>query len=132
MGESGLGLRTKVELPYEQAVDRVVEALKAEGFGVLTEIDVKKTLKAKLDVEFGKYVILGACNPPLAYQALSTMPDIGLLLPCNAIVYEEEGGCVIAILDPLSMLDVIDSPELAPVAREARARLERVIEAVRS
>ena len=124
-------MRTKVELPYEQAVDRVVEALKAEGFGVLTEIDVKKTLKAKLDVEFAKYVILGACNPPLAHQALSAMPDIGLLLPCNAIVYEEEGGCVIAILDPLSMLDVIDSPELAPVAREARARLGRVIEAVR-
>jgi uncharacterized protein (DUF302 family) len=123
-------LRTKLDLPYEQAVDKVIAALKTEGFGVLTEVDVKATLKKKLDADFRKYVILGACNPPLAHRALSTNLSIGLLLPCNAVVYEEGSGSVVAILDPLSMLDIVDIPELAPVAQEARERLERVIAAV--
>jgi uncharacterized protein (DUF302 family) len=130
MSDSGLGLRVQVDLDYEEAIEAVVAALKSEGFGVLTEIDVKATLKKKLGVDYCRYVILGACNPPLAYQALSAEQDIGLLLPCNAVVYEVDGGSVIAILDPLSMLEVVESPGLAPVAREARARLERVIEAV--
>ena len=126
-------LRTELDLPYAQAVGRVVAALKDEGFGVLTEIDVKATLKKKLGVDFRKYVILGACNPALAHQALSTELELGLLLPCNAIVYErEDGGSVVSIVDPISMLGVVESPELTPVAEEARARLQRVIKALSS
>jgi uncharacterized protein (DUF302 family) len=93
---------------------------------------VKATLKKKLDADFRRYVILGACKPPLAYQALSTELEIGLLLPCNVIVYEEDGGSVLSIVDPISMLGVVESAELEPVADDARARLERVIEAVSS
>jgi uncharacterized protein (DUF302 family) len=126
------GLRARLDMPYEQAVEKVTAALKEEGFGVLTEIDVKATLKKKLDADFRRYVILGACNPPLAYQALSTELEIGLLLPCNVIVYEEDGGSVLSIVDPISMLGVVESAELEPVADDARARLERVIEAVSS
>jgi uncharacterized protein (DUF302 family) len=122
--------RRKVDLPYEAAVEKVIAALKEEGFGVLTEIDVQATLKKKLDVDFRKYVILGACNPPLAHRALQTEMEIGLLLPCNVIVYEEDGGSVISIIDPLSMLDFVEGTELTPVADEARAKLQRVIEAV--
>lgn len=124
--------RTKLDLPYEQAVEKVGEALKGEGFGVLTQIDVKATMKKKLDADFRKYVILGACNPPLAHQALEAELEIGLLLPCNVIVYEEDGGSVVSIVDPISMLGVVENPNLDPVAREARARLQRVIEAVGS
>lgn len=122
--------RTKLDLPYEQAIEKVTGALKEEGFGVLTEIDVKATLKKKLDADFRKYVILGACNPPLAHRALSTELEIGLLLPCNVIVYDEGGGSVVSIVDPISMLGVVENPELEPVAQEARTRLKRVIEAV--
>ncbi len=122
--------RTTIDLPYNQAVDSVISALKEQGFGVLTEIDVKDTLKEKLDAEFRQYVILGACNPPLAHQALRTELEIGLLLPCNVIVYEEDGGSVISIIDPISMLGVVENPELQPVAEEARTRLKRVIEAL--
>jgi uncharacterized protein (DUF302 family) len=117
-----------LDLLYEQAVERVVAVLKEEGFGVLTEIDVKATLKKKLGADFRKYVILGACNPPLAHRALSTTLDVGLLLPCNVVVYEQDGGSVVSILDPLSMLGVVENPELDPVAQEARTRLQRVIE----
>jgi uncharacterized protein (DUF302 family) len=124
--------RTKVNLPYAQAIERVTEALKGEGFGVLTQIDVKATLKKKLDADFRKYVILGACNPPLAHQALEAELEIGLLLPCNVIVYEEDGDSVVSIVDPISMLGVVENPNLDPVAREARTRLQRVIEAVAS
>ena len=124
------GLRARLDMPYEQAVEKVTAALKEEGFGVLTEIDVKATLKKKLDADFRRYVILGACNPPLAHQALSTELEIGLLLPCNVIVYEEDGGSMLSIVDPISMLGVVESAELEPVADDARARLERVIEAV--
>lgn len=122
--------RTKLDVPYEQAVEKVTAALKDEGFGVLTEIDVKATLKKKLDADFRKYVILGACNPPLAHQALNTELEIGLLLPCNVIVYEEDGGSVVSIVDPISMLGVVENPALNPVADEARSRLQRVIEAL--
>jgi uncharacterized protein (DUF302 family) len=125
-----LGLRVRLEVPYEEAVERVTGALKQEGFGVLTEIDVKATLKKKLDADFRKYAILGACNPPLAHRALNTELEIGLLLPCNVIVYEENEGSMVSIVDPLSMLGVVQSPELKPVAEEARARLERVAEAL--
>jgi uncharacterized protein (DUF302 family) len=125
-------LRARLDVPYEQAIERVTSALKEQGFGVLTEIDVKATLKKKLDADFRKYVILGACNPPLAYRALSTELEIGLLLPCNIIVYEENGGSVVSIVDPLSMLGVVDNPGLEPVAAEARARLQRVAAALGS
>ena len=122
----GYAYEVRLEMPYEQAVERVTAALKDEGFGVLTEIDVKATLKQKIDVDFRKYIILGACNPPLAYKALSTERNIGLLLPCNVIVYEEDGGSVVGILDPISMMDVTDNPDLDPVAQEAQERLQRV------
>lgn len=124
------GFRTRLALPYEQAIGKVTAALKEEGFGVLTEIDVKATLKQKLDVDFRKYIILGACNPRLAYQALNTELEVGLLLPCNVIVYEEDGGSVVAIVDPISMLGVVKNRQLEPIAREAWARLQRVLEAL--
>lgn len=119
--------RANLSIPYEEAIDRVTEALKDEGFGVLTEIDVKATLKKKLDAEFRKYVILGACNPKLAHQALQQELALGLLLPCNVIVYEEEGGSVVSIVDPLTMLGVVDNPALQSVANEATERLQRVV-----
>jgi len=122
--------RTTLNLPYEQAIEKTTAALKEEGFGVLTEINVKTTLKKKLDADFRNYVILGACNPPLAHQALNTELEIGLLLPCNVIVYEENGGSVVSIVDPISMLGVVENPDLRPVADEARTRLQRVIEAL--
>jgi uncharacterized protein (DUF302 family) len=124
--------RAKLDLPYEEAVEKVTAALKQEGFGVLTEIDVKATLKKKLDVDFRKYVILGACNPPLAHQALTAELEIGLLLPCNVIVYAVNGGSVVSIVDPISMLDVVANPDIQPVADEARTRLERVAKALGS
>ncbi len=126
------GFRARLDMSYEQAVERTTAALKEQGFGVLTKIDVKATLKKKLDADFRKYVILGACNPSLAHQALTTELEIGLLLPCNVIVYEENGGSVVSIADPLSMLGVVGNPELEPVADEAWTRLQRVIEALSS
>lgn len=119
--------RTRLDLPYEQAVEKTVAALKEEGFGVLTEIDVRATLKKKLDADFRKYLILGACNPPLAQRALQSELEIGLLLPCNVIVYEDNGGGVVSIVDPISMLGVVESADLDSVAQEARAKLQRVI-----
>ncbi len=126
------GLRTHINLPMEQVIEKVTAALKAEGFGVLTEIDMKATLKKKLDVDFRKYVILGACNPALAHQALNTELEIGLLLPCNVIVYEEDDASVVSIVDPITMLDVVEKPTLKSVAVEARTRLQRVIEVLSS
>ena len=123
----------KVTLPgqFEDVEARVREALLAEGFGVLTEIDVKVTLKKKLDVDFRPYKILGACNPPLAYKALSTTSDAGLLLPCNVTVAQGEGDTIeVAIVDPDVMLNVGEMPALQPVADEARARLQRVVAAL--
>jgi len=126
-----LGFQTRLDLPYEAALERVTEALKTEGFGVLTSIDVKDTMKKKLDVDFHKYAILGACNPHLAHKALGARPDVGLLLPCNVIVYEEEDGqSVVNIVDPLSMFKFIQDPALEPVADEARQRLQRVSESL--
>jgi uncharacterized protein (DUF302 family) len=125
------GFEMTLAVPFETAVERVTAALKAEGFGVLTEIDVKATMKKKLDVDFRKYVILGACNPPLAYKALSTELEIGLLLPCNVIVYEaDDGRSVVSIVDPLMMLQVAQAESLQEVASEAAARLRRVHEAL--
>ena len=112
---------------YEDARARVADALKHEGFGVLTEIDIKATLKAKLDKDFRKYVILGACNPHLASRALDAELGIGLLLPCNVCVWEEEGGSVVSILRPDSMFALVDNAAMKAVAEEADQRLRRVI-----
>ena len=126
-----LAYRAELDIPYEEALDQVTAALKAEGFGVLTSIDVQSTLREKLDQDFRQYAILGACNPPLAYQALSSELEIGLLLPCNVIVYAQNGGTIVAIIDPLSMLGIVENPALEPVAQEARARLRRVADSLR-
>ena len=123
-------LTTKLAMSYEDAIPAVTAALKTQGFGVLTEIDVKSTLKAKIGADFRKYVILGACNPNLAHQALSYDLGMGLLLPCNVIVYEEDGGSVVSIVDPLEMLDTANKPDLMPVAEEAKGRLSKVIDAL--
>jgi len=127
---TGYSIQVKLDLPFEQAIAKVTAALKEEGFGVLTEIDVKATLKAKLDVDFRRYVILGACNPPLAYRAFVTQLDIGVLLPCNIIVYEEDGASVVAVQDPVAMLGLVKNPKLEPVAEEARVRLQRMAESL--
>jgi uncharacterized protein (DUF302 family) len=121
-----------LDLPYETARERTEEALRVQGFGVITEIDVRQTFRAKLDVEFRKYAILGACNPSLARRALSTQPQVGLLLPCNVIVYEDEdgSGTTVSVVDPLGMLGDIDVPELQDVAAEAHGRLAKVAEAL--
>ena len=116
---------------YEDAVSRITNALKEEGFGVLTEIDVKATLKKKLDVDFRKYVILGACNPPYAYRTLKADLDVGLLLPCNVIVYEtdDKKACISAI-NPISALEVIKNEELRKIAEEVTSKLRRVVDKV--
>lgn len=127
MEHTQYGIRVRVNVPYEQAVEKVTAALKEESFGILTTIDVKETLKKKLDVDFRRYIILGACNPPLAHRALSTELEIGLLLPCNVIVYEEDGASVVAAADPIAMMGIVHNEELDAVAREARTRLERAL-----
>lgn len=125
------GLRITLDVPYEAAIEKATAALKEEGFGILTEIDVKATLKKKLDADFRRYVILGACNPNLAYQALQSDLEIGLLLPCNVIVYETgEGQSNVSILNPMSMIEVAESDSLENVASQAREKLNRVVEAL--
>lgn len=127
-----LGISTKLNLPYEQANQKTTEALKAEGFGVLTEIDVKATLKQKLNADSRRCVILGACNPPLAHRVLSANLDVGLLLPCNVTVYEEDGGAVVTAVDPVAMLGVMKGdPAVSAVAEEAKSKLKRVVEGLK-
>ena len=123
-----IGIRATLNLPYEQAVQKTTDALKAEGFGVLTQIDVKATLKQKINADFRRYVILGACNPALAHRALSANLNVGLLLPCNVTVYEEGDGSVVTAVDPVEMLGILKEDSVAyEVAVEARTRLQRVI-----
>lgn len=129
---TNLGMRVYLETDFATAVDTVTSELKKEGFGVLTEIDVKATLKQKIDVDFRPYKILGACNPPLAHKALSAAPEVGMLLPCNVTVAEEgDGRILISFLDPEIMLSLMnDNPAIAEVAQDAKARLVRVAAAL--
>ncbi len=129
MEETRYGLRVALPLAYDEAVQRATDALKAEGFGVLTTIDVKQTIKQKLDKDFRRYVILGACNPPLAHRALTAELEIGIMLPCNVIVYETgPGQSVVSAMAPLAALNVVgDNRELDDVAKEADARLRRAL-----
>jgi len=120
-------LRKRLDLPYAQAVEQVTAALKEQGFGVLTEINVQATLKQKLDADFRQYVILGACNPTLAHQALTAELEVGLLLPCNVIVYEDDGGSVVSIGDPVAILGVANNTGLEAIGQEARTRLQQAL-----
>lgn len=128
-----IGMNVKTSANFESALTRAIEALKVEGFGVLTEIDVKDTLKKKLDVDIPPFKILGACNPSLAHRALTIDPQVGLLLPCNVTVRQiEDGTSEVSLIDPLVMLGVITNPGLKEVAEEARIRLERVAAALKN
>lgn len=130
---SSYGFGTTLDLPFDAAVERTTAALKAEGFGVLTTIDVAQTLREKLGVVFERYVILGACNPGLAHRGLQAEHELGLLLPCNVIVHEHAGTSAVSIVDPAQMLGVVgENPELQAVAAEAGAALRRVVEALRA
>ena len=124
------GYKKKVNLSYAQAVERTKDELKKEGFGVLTEIDVKATLKKKLDVDYENYVILGACNPPFAYQALQSERDIGLLLPCNVIVYEDQGATYVSAIVPTVAMSMVQNEELGSIAVEVEQKLEKVVDAI--
>jgi uncharacterized protein (DUF302 family) len=126
----GFGIQKTLDLGFDAVLARVPEALRSEGFGVLTEIDVKETLRKKLDVDFRRYRILGACNPVFAHRALSHSLDIGMLLPCNVVVYEtDEGRTVVSAVDPLQTIAAQDAA-VEPIAREVRAKLQRVIDAL--
>ena len=123
-----VGIHCKVSASFDETLEKVTEALKAEGFGVLTEIDVRETLKKKLDVDFRRYKILGACNPPFAHRALQQDLGVGLLLPCNVVVYEEDGGGThVAAIDPMQTIAAQGAAGLAEIAAEVRQRLERVL-----
>ncbi len=130
MATAAYGIGKLVQRPFDETVASVRDALKEQGFGVLCEIDVQATMKEKLGVEGDKYVILGACNPPLAHRALTAEREIGLLLPCNVIVYESEGGAKVSAIDPELMLGFVGNPELSDVAVEVGERLRSVIESV--
>jgi uncharacterized protein (DUF302 family) len=125
---TGYTLTQTTPLPYDEAVERVRAELKTEGFGVLCEIDVQATMREKLGVEGEPYLILGACNPPLAHQALQAELDLGVLLPCNVVVYRSGGETHISAVDPERMLAIVDNGELAPVAAEVKGRLRAVVE----
>jgi len=124
------GFSKTVDLTYEQAIEKVTAELKKEGFGVLTFIDVKETLKQKINVDFKKYAILGACNPPIAHRALQEEEQLGLLLPCNVIVYEKEGKTNISIFDPMVMTWIIENDHMKPIATEVQEKLQRVLNAI--
>jgi uncharacterized protein (DUF302 family) len=130
--EVGYGYARIVDLAFETAVEQARECLKSEGFGVLCEINIKDKLKEKLGVDFTNYIILGACNPPLAHNALQQEINIGLLLPCNVVVYEKEGKSFVAAIDAAKMLSVVDNSALEPVARQVNEKLQRVIDKVGS
>lgn len=120
--------KKELSLPFEESVETVKNSLKQEGFGVLTEIDVKKTLKEKLDIEYDNYIILGACNPALANKALQAEKEIGLFLPCNVIVYiNKKGKIIVSAINPVEAMSMIDNPELKEIAKQVKEKLEKVI-----
>ena len=128
---AAFGIQKTLDLPFDDALARIPEALKAEGFGVLTEIDVQATLKKKLDVEFRRYRILGACNPAFAHQALQYSLDVGMLLPCNVIVYEtDDRKTVVSAVDPMQTMAAQGDPALRPLAEQVRQKLQRVIDSL--
>lgn len=124
------GFSKTTDYNFEQAIEKVTEELKKEGFGVLTTIDVKETLKKKIDVDFKKYTILGACNPKLAHSGLQVEEELGLLLPCNVIVYEKNDRTVVSVFDPQIMTAVIENPNIKSIADEVKSKLQKVLEAV--
>ena len=124
------GFSKTVNLSFEDTINKVTEELKKEGFGILTTIDIKETLKNKIDVDFKKYTILGACNPTLAHKALQAEEEIGLLLPCNVIVYEKEGKSAVSVFDPSLMSKVVENEKLDSIAEEVKEKLERVFDSI--
>jgi uncharacterized protein (DUF302 family) len=116
-----------LSVPYEETIAKVKDSLKSEGFGVLTEIDVQKTLKEKLNQDFRKYIILGACNPPLAHRVLQAEPEVGVLLPCNVLVYEEEGKTVVSAMDPEAAMVSVKNEKVGEVAKQVRQKMQRVL-----
>jgi uncharacterized protein (DUF302 family) len=124
------GYTKKVGLAFDEAVKRTREELSKEGFGVLTEIDAKKVLKAKLDVDYDDYLILGACNPPFAYQALQAEKEVGLLLPCNVIVYRDGNETFVSAILPSAAMSIVDNDALAAVAVEVEAKLKKVVDSI--
>jgi uncharacterized protein (DUF302 family) len=131
MNEFRYGFGKQVEMTFDDAVERIIDALQTEGFGVLSDIDVAATLKKKLDEDMPPYRILGACNPPLAHRALLNEPSIGLLLPCNVVVRQDDGGTVhLEMMDPAAVLDLVGNPDVNDIAVEVRSRLQRVLAAL--
>ena len=122
------GYKKQLKIPYDEAIQKTRDELQKEGFGVLTEIDVKATLKKKLDVDFSRYIILGACNPPFAYQALQSEKDIGLLLPCNIIIYEDNGETVISSILPTVAMNMVGNENLHDVAMKVEEKLKKVVD----
>ncbi|MCK5245896.1 DUF302 domain-containing protein [Candidatus Bipolaricaulota bacterium] len=120
--------RSKLELSYEEALEKIGDALKTEGFGILTSVDMQATLREKLGAEFRKYSILGVCNPTLAQRALNQDLEAGLVLPCTIVIYEEGGGASISIADPMAVVDLLGNPVFRPIAEEAQAKLKHVLE----
>jgi len=120
------GFSKTIDLGFEEAISKVTDELKKEGFGVLTTIDVKDTLKKKINVDFKKYTILGACNPQIAHKALQTEEELGLLLPCNVIVYEKDNKTTISFFDPMIMTKLINNKKMEPIAKEVKEKLQRV------
>ena len=124
------GFSKMVDMSYEQTLEKVTAELKKEGFGVLTSIDVKETLKQKINVDFKKYTILGACNPPIAHRALLEEEELGLLLPCNVIVYEKDNKTQVSIFDPMVMTWIMENDNMKPIATEVQEKLQRVLNAI--
>ncbi|MCX6136331.1 MAG: DUF302 domain-containing protein [Ignavibacteriales bacterium] len=124
------GISKTTSLSFTAAIEKTTEELRKEGFGILTTIDVRETMKKKLDVEFGNYTILGACNPPFAFRALQAEERVGLLLPCNVIVYEKNGSTIVSMFDPMTISAVTENPDLLSIAQEIKQKLTRVLQAV--
>jgi len=124
------GFSKKINLPFEEAVEKTIEELKKEGFGILTEIDVKDTFKKKLNIDFKKYKIFGACNPSIAYKAFLSEEQIGLLLPCNVVVYENENYSVVSVFNPMMLSELIKNEEMVTIASEVKEKLQRALAAI--